>query len=81
VTLGGAGEDFAVSARAFLNKELVVMGSRYATRQECLDTLALAARGDIWPMVTEIHPLAEADTVHARLARAEVIGRAALSIV
>jgi len=80
VTLGGSGEDFKVSARAFLNKEAVVMGSRYATRQECLDTLALAARGDFWPMVTEVHPLAEADKVHARLARAEVIGRAALSI-
>jgi propanol-preferring alcohol dehydrogenase len=80
VTLGGSGEDFKVSARAFLNKEAVVMGSRYATRQECLDTLALAARGDFWPMVTEVHPLAEADKVHARLARAEVIGRAALTI-
>ena len=80
VTLGGSGEDFKVSARAFLNKEAVVMGSRYATRQECLDTLALAARGDFWPMVTEVYPLAEGDKVHARLARAEVIGRAALSI-
>ena len=80
VTLGGSGEDFKVSARAFLNKEAVVMGSRYATRQECLDTLALAARGDFWPMVTEVHPLAEADKVHARLARAEVIGRAALRV-
>ena len=80
VTLGGSGEDFKVSARAFLNKEAVVMGSRYATRQECLDTLALAARGDFWPMVTEVHPLADADKVHARLARAEVIGRAALRI-
>jgi propanol-preferring alcohol dehydrogenase len=80
VTLGGSGEDFKVSARALLNKEAVVMGSRYATKQECLDTLALAARGDFWPMVTEVHPLADADKVHARLARAEVIGRAALQI-
>jgi propanol-preferring alcohol dehydrogenase len=80
VTLGGSGEDFKVSARALLNKEAVVMGSRYATKQECLDTPALAARGDFWPMVTEVHPLADADKVHARLARAEVIGRAALQI-
>jgi propanol-preferring alcohol dehydrogenase len=81
VTLGGSGEDFKVSARALLNKEAVVLGSRYATKQECLDTLALAARGDFWPMVTEVHPLADADKVHARLARAEVVGRAALSMV
>jgi propanol-preferring alcohol dehydrogenase len=79
VTLGGAGEDFNVSARALLNKEAVVLGSRYATKQECLDTLALAARGDFWPLVSEVHPLADADKVHARLARAEVVGRAALS--
>jgi D-arabinose 1-dehydrogenase-like Zn-dependent alcohol dehydrogenase len=59
----------------------VVLGSRYATKQDCLDTLALAARGDFWPMVTEVHPLADADKVHARLARAEVVGRAALSMV
>ena len=81
VTLGGSGEDFKVSARALLNKEAAVLGSRYATKQECLDTLALAARGDFWPMVTEVHPLTDADKVHARLARAEVIGRAALSMI
>jgi propanol-preferring alcohol dehydrogenase len=80
VTLGGAGEDFKVSARELLNKEAIVMGSRYATKQEVLDTLALAARGEIWPLVTEVHPLAEAERVHERLARGEVIGRAALRI-
>lgn len=78
VTLGGAGEDFSVPARDLLNKEAVVMGSRYATKQEVLDTLALAARGEIWPLVTEVYPLAEAHRVHERLARGEVIGRAVL---
>ena len=68
VTLGGSGQDFKVSARALLNKEAVVMGSRYATRQEVLDTLVLAARGDFWPIVTEVYPLAEADK-RARTAR------------
>ena len=81
VTLGGHGQDFKVSARELLNKEAMVMGSRYATKQECLDTLALAARGDFWPMLTEVHPFTEADKVHARLARHEVIGRAALTMV
>jgi propanol-preferring alcohol dehydrogenase len=81
VTLGGSGEDFTVSARALLNKEAIVLGSRYATKQECLDTLALAARGDFWPMVTEVYPFTDADKVHARLARSEVIGRAALTMV
>jgi propanol-preferring alcohol dehydrogenase len=81
VTLGGSGQDFKVSARELLNKEIAVLGSRYATRQECLDTLALAARGDFWPMVTEVYPFTEADKVHARLARSDVIGRAALTMM
>ncbi|MBX6425037.1 MAG: zinc-binding dehydrogenase [Variibacter sp.] len=80
VTLGGAGEDFKVAARHLLNKEAVVMGSRYATKQEVLDALALAARREVWPLVTEVYPLAEAERVHERLAAGEVIGRAALSI-
>jgi propanol-preferring alcohol dehydrogenase len=81
VTLGGSGQDFKVSARELLNKEIAVLGSRYATRQECLDTLALAASGDFWPMVTEVYPFTEADKVHARLARSDVIGRAALTMM
>jgi propanol-preferring alcohol dehydrogenase len=80
VTLGGAGQKFRVSASELLNKEAVVLGSRYATRQEVLDTLALAARGEFWPLVTEVYPLAEADRVHARLAAGAVTGRAALSM-
>lgn len=80
VTLGGAGEDFTIAARHLLNKEAVVMGSRYATKQEVLDTLALAAAGEIWPLVTETYPLAEADRAHQRLARGEVIGRAVLTM-
>jgi len=80
VTLGGAGEDFTMAARQLLNKEAIVMGSRYATKQEVLDTLALAARGEVWPLVTEIHPLEDAERVHERLARGEVIGRAALTL-
>jgi D-arabinose 1-dehydrogenase-like Zn-dependent alcohol dehydrogenase len=45
-----------------------------------LDTLALAAQGEIWPLVTEVYPLAEADRAHARLAAGAVTGRAALSM-
>jgi propanol-preferring alcohol dehydrogenase len=81
VTLGGSPDPFKVSASLLLNKEAVVMGSRYATKQEVLDTLALAARGDFWPLVTETYPLEDAERAHERLARGEIIGRAALLIV
>jgi alcohol dehydrogenase, propanol-preferring len=80
ITLGGSGQDFRVAASELLNKEAAVIGSRYATKQEVLDTLDLAARGEIWPLVSEVYPLAEADRVHARLATGAVTGRAALTI-
>jgi D-arabinose 1-dehydrogenase-like Zn-dependent alcohol dehydrogenase len=54
------------------------MGSRYATKQEVIESLELVARGDLWPMVTEKLPFTEAEAVHRRLETAAVTGRAAL---
>lgn len=80
VTLGGAGQPFRVSAKEMLDKELELLGSRYVTRSEILDCLDLVARGEIFPLVTEVRPLAEAEVVHERVERGEVVGRAALRI-
>jgi len=80
VTLGGAGQSFQVSAREMLHKEQDLLGSRYVTRSEILETLDLVARGDVWPLVSDIRPLAEAEAVHERVERGEVTGRAALLI-
>jgi len=80
VTLGGAGQDFRVSALDMLRKEQDLLGSRYVTRSEILETLDLVVRGEVWPLVSEIHPMEEAEAVHARLERGEVTGRAALRI-
>jgi len=80
VTLGGAGQPFTASARDLLMKELELLGSRYVTRAEVIETLDLVARGEVWPLVTEIRPLAEAEAVHARVERGEVTGRAALVV-
>jgi len=81
VTLGGsAGEPFMADARAMLRKELELMGSRYCTRQEVIDTLELVARGEVWPLVTEIRPLEEAEELHQRVEAGLVTGRAALLI-
>ena len=80
VTLGGAGKVFRVDAMQMLLKELDLLGSRYVTRSEVLDTLALVARGEVWPMVTDIRPMAEAEALHERLEQGTVIGRAALLI-
>jgi propanol-preferring alcohol dehydrogenase len=80
VTLGGGGETFRADSRAMLGKELELIGSRYATRQEVLDALELVARGDIRPLVTEIRPLEEAEQLHERIEQGLVTGRAALRI-
>jgi len=80
VTLGGAGESFRAHAKEMLNKELELLGSRYATRQEVIEALDLVARGEIWPMVTEVYKLEEAEAVHDRLEKSRVTGRAALMI-
>jgi propanol-preferring alcohol dehydrogenase len=80
VTLGGAGQPFTASARDMLNKEQDLLGSRYVTRTDILAAFDLVARGEVWPLVTDVRPLAEAEAVHARVERGEVIGRAALRV-
>ena len=80
VTLGGAGKAFQVSASDMLYKEQSLLGSRYVTRREILETFDLVARGEIWPLVSDIRPWTEAEAVHKRVERGEVIGRAALLI-
>jgi len=80
VTLGGAGQPFTASARDMLLKEQELLGSRYVTRAEILATLDIVARGEVWPLVSDLRPLEEAEAVHERVERGGVIGRAALRI-
>jgi len=75
--LAGQGKGFHAD-RAIQRNELEVMGSRYATKQEVIESLELVARGDIWPMVNVRVPLAEAEAVHQQLDKGLVTGRAAL---
>lgn len=80
VTLGGAGEAFQVSSLEMLLKEQALLGSRYVSRIEVMETLELVARREVWPIVTDIRPMEEAEALHARLEAGEVTGRAALLI-
>jgi propanol-preferring alcohol dehydrogenase len=80
VTLGGAGKPFSVSSHDMLLKEQELLGSRYVTRSEIVETLELVARSEVWPIVTEIRRLEEAEGVHEKVERGEMIGRAALLI-
>jgi len=75
--LAGQGKGFHAD-RTIQRNELEVMGSRYATKQEVIESLELVARGDVWPMVNVRVPLAEAEAVHQQLDKGLVTGRAAL---
>jgi propanol-preferring alcohol dehydrogenase len=80
VTLGGSGKPFQVSSMDLLNKEQELLGSRYVTRTDILEACDLVARGEVFPLVSEMRPLEEAEAVHERVERGDVIGRAALRI-
>ena len=76
--MGGSAQPFTLAAGAVMAKELEILGSRYVTRQEVMETLAIVARGDVWPVVTEVVPLEEAEALHDRIERGEIFGRAAI---
>ncbi len=78
VTLSGNGQPFTADSAKILRNEIEIMGSRYATRQEVMDTLELVARGDFRALVTDKAPLEQAEAVHQRLEKELNIGRAAL---
>ena len=80
VTLGGAAKPLQVESRELLLKEQEILGSRYVTRVEILESLDLVARGEVFPLVSDIRPLEEAEALHQRVERGEVTGRAALRI-
>ena len=75
MTLGGSGEPFEAPSSAMLDKELELIGSRYATKQEVTDALELVARGEVHPLVTETVSF---EGLHERLENGQVTGRAAL---
>lgn len=81
VTLGGSSAaSVSALSRHLTSNEIVVMGSRYATKQEVIDSLDLVARGEVWPLVTDIRPMAEAEALHQSVEKGEITGRAALMI-
>jgi D-arabinose 1-dehydrogenase-like Zn-dependent alcohol dehydrogenase len=81
VILGGSAKPFNAPARDMLTHEQSILGSRYVTRREILDVFDMVARREVWPLVTDLRPLEEAEAVHARVEKGEVTGRAALRIV
>ena len=80
VILGGAAQSFRAPAHDMLVKEQSILGSRYVTHAEILEACDLVARGEVWPLVTVIRPLQEAEAVHDLVERGAVTGRAVLRV-
>jgi len=80
VTLGGVGKTFQASSHEIMVGEQELLGSRYVTRSEILEALDLVARREVWPLVSDIRFLADAEALHERLERGDIVGRAALLV-
>lgn len=80
VTLGGAGQEFTANSKTMLYHEQSLLGSRYVSRAQVMESLDLCASRAVWPIVTDIQPMEKAEEVHERVEKGEVIGRAALLI-
>jgi len=80
VTLGGTGLNSQIALDALRQAEKELLSSRYVSRAEIIETLEIVARGEVWPLVTEIRPMEEAEELHELVEAAKVTGRAALTI-
>ena len=78
VTLGGSGEFFNIDSGNILLKEIEIIGSRYCSKQEVIDSLNLVSRGLITPLVTEKVSPYQANDLHERIEKGNVIGRAGI---
>lgn len=72
------GETLTASPQAMIANEWEILGSRNVTKRELAEVVALVAAGRIRPIVTGRYPLEEAETLHQRLRRQEVVGRVVL---
>ena len=79
VVLGGVPQKFSLDTNA-LKFEREVIGSKYCTRDEVKEALKLVASGEIWPIVSEVVPLEEAEELHSRIEAGLVTGRAAVLV-
>ena len=78
LTLGGSGDFFNVDSGNMLLKEIELIGSRYCSKQEVIDSLELVSRNLISPLVTEKVNPNQANDLHERIEKGEVIGRAGI---
>ena len=67
-----------VAPRELVARELAILGSRYASRWELGEAARLVAERRITPVVTEVVPLPEVGSLHAKLRGGRLLGRGAV---
>ena len=78
ITLGGSGENFISNSNTMLQKELELIGSKYCTKQEVVESLNLFARGLIDPVISRKSNFEGAETLHQEIEKGTIVGRAGL---
>jgi len=72
------GTTLSASPQAMIANEWEILGSRNVSKRELAEVVELVAAGRIKPIVTGIYPLEEAESIHQRLRKQEIIGRVVL---
>lgn len=72
------GTVLTVSPQAMIANEWELLGSRNVTKRELAEVVALVAAGRIKPIITGTYPLEEAEALHQKLRKQEIIGRVVL---
>jgi propanol-preferring alcohol dehydrogenase len=75
-----SGSEFTLQASQMLANEWEILGSRNVTKRELAEVVALVQAGRVRPIVTGVHPLEEAEAVHQRLRRQQIVGREVLEV-
>jgi NADPH:quinone reductase-like Zn-dependent oxidoreductase len=73
------GTELEVSPQAMIANEWEILGARNVTKRELAEVVSLVAAERIKPVVTGMYPLEEAENLHQRLRRQEIIGRVVLT--
>jgi len=72
------GTELKASPQAMIANEWEILGSRNVTKRELAEVVALVAAGKAKPIVTGTYPLEEAEALHQKLRKQEIIGRVVL---
>jgi len=72
------GTELQASPQAMIANEWEILGSRNVTKRELAEVVNLVAAGKVKPIVTGTYPLEDAEALHQKLRKQEIIGRVVL---